>query len=48
MVPYSEWLYYSAIAQALHCLIYWHVWENGDFIPLLQPVDDKTWQAIVH
>jgi hypothetical protein len=47
-IPYSEWLYYSAIAHALHCIIYWQFWESGDFIPLMQPVDERTWQAIVH
>jgi len=48
MVPYSEWLYYSSIATMLHAIIWWHIWPDGDFIPLLQPVNERTWSEIVH
>ena len=47
MIPFDEWLFYSSIATALHCILYWHVYPSGDFIPFLQPVDDRTWRQLV-
>ena len=48
MVPYSEWLYYSAIATALHAIVFWHVHPDGDFQPYLFPVPEHVWRLIVH
>lgn len=48
MVPYAEWLYWSALAASLHAILWWHVFPSGDFQPYLMPVDDAVWRLITH
>ena len=48
MVPWPEYIYYSAIATALHAIIWWHLFPDGNFQPYLMPVSDEVWAAIVH
>ena len=47
MVPWKDWYFYSLLATNLHCIIWWHVYESGDYQPYLQPVSDETWAQIV-
>ena len=47
MIPYADWLFYAEMAQALHALLFWTMWSNGTYQPLLMPVDDATWRQIM-
>ena len=47
MVPYRDWLFYSELAASIHAILFWHVWQDGSFQPLLMPVDEETWRQIV-
>jgi hypothetical protein len=45
-ITWREYLLYTAIAKALHAVVFWHVRESGDFIPFLMPVTEETWRLI--
>lgn len=47
MVPYADFLFYSQLASVLHALIFWQVYVDGTYQPLLLPVDETTWRQIV-
>jgi hypothetical protein len=45
---FSDWFYFSVMAQTLCCLLFWHYHRDGDYQPILMPLDEKTWRAIQH
>lgn len=47
MVPYADWLYWMSFAQDCHAIVWWHLWEDGSFQPLLMPVNDETWEELL-
>jgi hypothetical protein len=47
MIPSAIYLYWKVLAADLHCILWWHVFSNGDYLPLMQPVDDETWELMV-
>jgi hypothetical protein len=47
MVPYADYLFITELAHAVHAIVFWHVWEDGTYIPLMLPVDEETWRMVV-
>jgi hypothetical protein len=42
MIPWTDYRYWSAMAEALDCLLFWHVFPNGDFQPYMMPWPAKA------
>ena len=47
MVPYADFVFFSELAAMLHAIVWWQIWPDGSYQPLLMPVDDATWRQIV-
>ena len=43
----AEILYWAAYAAECHAILFWNVWPNGDYQPLMFPVDEATWSLVV-
>lgn len=46
MVPWMDFLYWTAFARIAHCVLFWHIHDDGDFIPFMLHVDDDVWSLI--
>ena len=47
MAPYRDWVYYSTLALELHAIVFWQVWDDGTYQPLMFPVSDTVWRQLV-
>lgn len=46
-VPYDDFVLYTVMAAEIHAIIFWHIWDDGSYQPLMLPVDEDTWRQIL-
>jgi hypothetical protein len=38
MVPWLDYMFYTALAEAFDCVVWWHIFPDGDYRPYLMPL----------